>query len=260
LIIQRQRWANGGLIILPKLARYLARGPKNLAKLGEAFVRMHYLVSIAAVNLGLVLLLAVPLSETINTVWLPLTALAYFVLYARDLRKVGYRLRDMFAVYALNLLLIPVNLAGVFKSLQQAYSKAKIPFGRTPKIAGRTAAAPLFPLAIYALLINWSIAGVLDFREGFLAHGLFAMVNAAILLYALKVFVGFRESFEDVQVGMRPHYHTFRLRIRWSISRLLARGRRQASAYLSPVGQALSLSQETPRQAETVSQPAREAA
>jgi cellulose synthase (UDP-forming) len=39
LVIQRQRWANGGLIILPKLLRYLRRGPGRLRKLPEGLMR-----------------------------------------------------------------------------------------------------------------------------------------------------------------------------------------------------------------------------
>lgn len=35
LVIQRRRWANGGLIILPKLLRYLVSRPRRVAKLAE---------------------------------------------------------------------------------------------------------------------------------------------------------------------------------------------------------------------------------
>ncbi len=61
LIVQRRRWANGGLIILPKLLGLLARGPKNRNKVAEGFMRIHYLVSITAVNLGLIILMGLPL-------------------------------------------------------------------------------------------------------------------------------------------------------------------------------------------------------
>src|SRR5439155_63876 len=39
LLIQRRRWANGGLIILPKLLRYLARGPGRTLRANEGFFR-----------------------------------------------------------------------------------------------------------------------------------------------------------------------------------------------------------------------------
>jgi cellulose synthase/poly-beta-1,6-N-acetylglucosamine synthase-like glycosyltransferase len=209
LIIQRRRWANGGLIILPKLLRSLARGPKNRSAIGEAFMRIHYLVSITAVNFGLVILLAFPFTDSIRSLWLPLTALPYFLLYMRDLVLIGYPRGDLLRVYALNLLLIPVNLAGVFKSLQQAWTQEKIPFGRTPKVQGRTAAAPLYILAEYVLLLHWSVGAGVDFLGGRWVHGICALGNAIFLFYAILSFVGLKESKEDLLAGVlwrRPRY------------------------------------------------------
>jgi cellulose synthase (UDP-forming) len=60
-------------------------------------------------------------------------------LYGRDLTQCGYRWTDLARVYALNLLLLPVNLAGVILSLWQILTGRKAAFGRTPKIEGRTA-------------------------------------------------------------------------------------------------------------------------
>src|SRR5207247_4128080 len=40
LLIQRRRWANGGLIILPKLLRYLVRGPGRALRAIEGFFRI----------------------------------------------------------------------------------------------------------------------------------------------------------------------------------------------------------------------------
>jgi len=212
LIIQRRRWANGGLIILPKLLRYLARGSKNRRVIGEAFMRIHYLVSITAVNFGLLILLAFPFTDSIRSLWLPLTALPYFLLYMRDLVLIGYRRGDFFRVYALNLLLIPVNLGGVFKSLQQAWTREKIPFGRTPKVQGRTAAAPLYILAEYALLLHWCVGSVVDFLGGRWVHGMCAFGNAMFLLYAIVSFVGLKESKEDLVVGAGWRGHVFGVR------------------------------------------------
>ena len=53
-----------------------------------------------------------------ETLWLPLAALPYYLLYARDLCRIGYPAADVLRVYALNLLLIPVNLAGVCNHTQ----------------------------------------------------------------------------------------------------------------------------------------------
>ncbi len=199
LLIQRRRWANGGLIILPKLLRYLAKAP--LSRLAEGFFRVHYLVSIAAVNLGLLLLLSLPFGEHINSVWLPLTALPYFVAYARDLKLCGYRLSDLLRVYALNLLLVPVNLGGVFKSLEQAVTGKQIPFGRTPKVKGRTAAGALYILAAYALGAMWACGAVTTYLEGYWTLAAFAALNAVFMAYAIKSFIGVAESREDLRAA-----------------------------------------------------------
>jgi cellulose synthase/poly-beta-1,6-N-acetylglucosamine synthase-like glycosyltransferase len=201
LLIQRRRWANGGLIILPKLLRHLIRQPQR--KIAEGLLRLHYLISIAAVNVGLLLMMAMPFSDSINSAWLPLTALPYFLLYGRDLVLCGYRASDLLRVYALNLLLIPVNLGGVLKSLQQAISRQKIPFGRTPKIKGRTASAPLYILATYSLFALWLISAQGDFVDGHLSQGAFALFNAAILFYAISIFIGFRASWDDIIALLR---------------------------------------------------------
>jgi cellulose synthase/poly-beta-1,6-N-acetylglucosamine synthase-like glycosyltransferase len=199
LIIQRRRWANGGLIILPKLLRYLLRGEKSLAKLKEAFFRVHYLASIAAVNVGLLVILAVPFTDSIRNWWLPLTALPYFCLYGRDLKLAGYRASDLVRVYALNLVLIPVNLGGVIKSLQQGWTGSKIPFGRTPKVSNRTVAAPVYVLTLYLLVLHWFAGAGFDIAAGLWVHGAFAAANASLLLFGIAVFVGFRHSWEDLR-------------------------------------------------------------
>lgn len=199
LIIQRRRWANGGLIILPKLLGYLFKRPQG--GVSEALLRTHYLISIAAVNIGLLLMLAFPFGKSIESVLLPLSALPYFWLYGRDLLLCGYRRADLFNIYALNLLLIPVNLGGVLKSVQQGITGKKIPFGRTPKVQGRTAAAPLYVIAGYALFAQWLLGAMFNFHEGYYAHAIFATLNASVLLYAIRTFIGYRESWEDVRAS-----------------------------------------------------------
>jgi hypothetical protein len=198
LIIQRRRWANGGLIILPKLLRYLTRFPGSFDKLTEGLMRCHYLISIAMVNVGLLIILIFPLAESVRSIWLPLTALPYFFLYGRDLVLSGYRVTDLFRVYALNLLLIPVNLVGVTKSLQQAITKKKTPFGRTPKVPGRTTAAPFYILAVYGMFFIWMLSSVVNMITNHWVHVLFASINAVFLFYAIATFVGFKESKEDL--------------------------------------------------------------
>ena len=120
LLIQRRRWANGGLIILPKLLRHLGRTPHRLRTWVEGFMRVNYLTSIAGTNLGLLLILTFPANDYLSIVWLPITALPYYWLYGRDLVLAGYRVRDLFRVYALNCMLIPVNLGGSLSRFSRA--------------------------------------------------------------------------------------------------------------------------------------------
>src|SRR3989454_7692712 len=70
LLIQRRRWANGGLLILPKLIRYLLRNVRQPGGLGESFMRCHYLASLAVVNTGLLLILAVSFDDLLHNLWL----------------------------------------------------------------------------------------------------------------------------------------------------------------------------------------------
>ncbi len=198
LLIQRRRWANGGLIILPKLISYLFKSQNRLGKIGEGIVRCHYLISIAAVNIGLLAVIAFPFTENVKSAWLPLCALPYFFLYMRDMISMGYCKSDFFRVYALNLLLIPVNMGGVLKSIQQAWTKHKIPFGRTPKISGRTAVPLVYILAVYGLATYWAIRSGFDVFGGHFAHGCFAFANTALLTYAIVKFVGWKSSLEDL--------------------------------------------------------------
>jgi cellulose synthase/poly-beta-1,6-N-acetylglucosamine synthase-like glycosyltransferase len=200
LVIQRRRWANGGLVIIPKLIAYLVRRRRSLA---EATMRFHYLASITAVNVGLLFVLAFPLTRS-ELLWLPLTAVPYYGTYLRDLRLLGYRWGDVARVYALNLLLIPVNLSGIANSVHQVWTGRKIPFARTPKVEGRTAAAPGYVLAEYVLVAWWITGAAFDFAARRWMHGAFAAGNAAFLLFAIGAFIGFRESREDLLAPFRP--------------------------------------------------------
>src|SRR5438270_13588964 len=72
LLIQRRRWANGGLLILPKLVRYLVRGPARTLRAIEGFFRIHYLTSLAAVNFGLLVMIGIPFQTTaLSLPWFP---------------------------------------------------------------------------------------------------------------------------------------------------------------------------------------------
>jgi hypothetical protein len=198
LLIQRRRWANGGLIILPKALRHLVRGPRAWRKALEAFCRVHYLTSIAIANLALLVILFGAFERNLRIAWLFLCSLPYLALYARDLVQCGYRATDVLRVYALNLLLLPVHLGGVMKSLQQAVTGQRTPFGRTPKVEGRTAAPGVYVLAEYAMVA----AAVAMFACDLLRHrwlsAAFALTYVLFGGYAILRFIGLRNSAQDV--------------------------------------------------------------
>lgn len=208
LLIQRRRWANGGLLILPKLLRFLSRGPNRISKVKEGFFRFHYLFSITAVNFGLLILLSFPFEENARSLWLPLTALPYFYLYGRDLAQIGYRWRDLPRVYALNLMLIPVNIAGILNSIRQGITGRKTPFGRTPKVENRTAAPASFILAEYALFFMLLLGIAQGATNGHWVHAAFCLFNMAFLAYAIARYLGLQKSREDLVFA----YHEWKKR------------------------------------------------
>jgi cellulose synthase (UDP-forming) len=199
LVIQRARWANGGLIIFPKLLSFLWRSQKRPQTIVQALLQTHYLTSLAFAPLSVLILLSYPFSSELMTAWMPLAALPYFALYARDLRTLGYRpVRDLIRVYALNLLLVPVHLTGAITSVRQALAGTKIPFRRTPKVSGRTRTSGL-DLALQLLMVSVSAAlGLYYVSQMLWISGAFALANAVLVLYGIKHFIGFAELKQDL--------------------------------------------------------------
>ncbi|ASV06062.1 glycosyl transferase [Leptospira interrogans serovar Canicola] len=205
LLIQRRRWANGGLIILPKLLRHVFRWPWNFTKFIEAFFRVHYLGSIAAVNIGLVILMGSPLGEGVETYWIAISSLPYFILYGMDLVRMGYKWIDLIQIYSLNLLLIPVNLAGVFMSINQAITGKQIPFSRTPKVIGRTSMPSLYIVAEFSLLAQLLFGFITNYMYRNWIYSIYNLGNAILLGYAIFKFIGLRSCWEDILLSInRP--------------------------------------------------------
>ena len=201
LVIQRRRWACGGLLVLPKLLRQAMSGSAAVGA-AEFAIRFHYLASLAYGPAAVLLMLLFPFEDGLAGFWLPLTATPYFLAYGRDLVALGYRWHDLPRVYALNLLLLPVQLAGTLASLRQAITGRKTPFKRTPKVAGRTSAPRALVLVAWGLPA-WCIAGaVFDLWLGNAAQAGFAGLNGILFGYACLVFVGVRSSLADL-VGAR---------------------------------------------------------
>lgn len=204
LVIQRARWANGGLLILPKMwaqSRDQRRRGEH-RRLGEVMLRLNYMASVFWASIGLLLLLAYPYTDRLLSPLVLLTALPYFIAMSGDLKSCGYKRTDVFRIYGFNLVLLPVNLSGSLRSLSQAVTGKKIAFARTPKVRNRTTAPILFVLFPF-VLIAFSIFTVYrDVQSNNWAHAAFALFNALTCLWALVALVGIRNAAVDVVVNI----------------------------------------------------------
>jgi cellulose synthase (UDP-forming) len=204
LIVQRRRWANGGLLIMPKLIRQIrdrrARGER--VYWGEIALRVNYMGSIAWASLGLIFLLAYPYDGRLLSPLLLLAAAPYFLAMASDLKYTGYKYSDVFRIYGFNLLLLPVNIAGVLKSIEQAITGRKIPFARTPKVRDRTVAPLLYVVAPYVIVAFSIFTFWRDFSAQNWGNATFAAVNALLTLGAIVATIGLRASLVDIWLGL----------------------------------------------------------
>lgn len=204
LVVQRRRWANGGLLILPKLRDQLRqrRFLRERVAFREVWLRVNYMASIAWASFGLLFLLAYPYDSRLLSPVVFLAALPYFLAMGSDLRYCGHRFTDIFRIYGFNLILLPVNLAGVLKSIQQAITGEKIPFVRTPKVRDRTAAPGLYVVVPY-LIVAFSLYTLWrDVMAQNWGNAAFAAINASLAAYAIWNYIGIRDSFVDMWLGL----------------------------------------------------------
>ncbi|MEN2740448.1 glycosyltransferase family 2 protein [Microbacterium sp. X-17] len=204
LVVQRRRWANGGLLILPKFLKQVRsrRHTNNPVRLGEWMIRVNYMASLAWASFALVFILVFPFDSTLLSPLVLVAAVPYFVCQASDLKYSGYKYIDIFRIYGFNLILLAVNLAGVLKSIEQGLTGRKIPFARTPKVRDRTATTLLyvvFPWGIVAFSLFtawWSFTAQ---NWGTFIFGAFNFVTA---LWACVENIGIRNSIVDFWMGL----------------------------------------------------------
>ncbi|SOC51695.1 EAL domain, c-di-GMP-specific phosphodiesterase class I (or its enzymatically inactive variant) [Blastococcus aggregatus] len=205
LCIQRQRWANGGLLILSKLREQMrarrARGERN--RFGELFLRVNYMASIFWSSVCLVTMLVYPFNAELLNPLLLLVSIPYFLMMAGDLRSTGYRRTDVLRIYGFNLVLLPVNLSGSFASILQLITGEKSAFKRTPKVRDRTTAGAFFILAPLALIGLAGYAVVTDIQREQWGHLVYALLNFTLASYAMVAFVGVGNSIVDLWVHLR---------------------------------------------------------
>jgi len=204
LIVQRRRWANGGLLILPKLLKQIhdRKRRNEFVSRTEVMIRLNYMASIAWASFGLIFLLAYPYDGRLLSPFVLFAALPYFLAMASDLKYCGYKRSDVFRIYGFNLILLPVNLAGVLKSLQQALTGKKIPFARTPKVKNRTA-SPMLYVVTPLLVVGFSLFTL--WRDG-IAHNwgnaAFAGFNAFVASWAILAYIGIGHTIADIWLGL----------------------------------------------------------
>jgi cellulose synthase/poly-beta-1,6-N-acetylglucosamine synthase-like glycosyltransferase/chitodextrinase len=202
LCIQRSRWANGGLLILPKLRRQskARRGRGERTRFGELFLRWNYMASICWSSVSLLVLLAFPFSAALISPLLGLVALPYFLAMASDLRYCGYKRLDVFRIYGFNLILLPVNLVGTVSSLVQGITASKAAFARTPKVSNRTVAPPFFVVAPYLLIALAGGTFYVAYRQLRMENMVYAGINIVLACYATVAFIGIRNSIVDAWI------------------------------------------------------------
>ncbi|MGO4785500.1 glycosyltransferase family 2 protein [Cryobacterium sp. W22_MBD10_FK3] len=204
LIVQRRRWANGGLLILPKLWRQLRerRRQGHPISLIELALRVNYMASIAWASFGLIFLLAYPYDSRLLSPVVVLAALPYFLAMGSDLRYCGYKFSDILRIYGFNLILLPVNLAGVLKSLQQSVTSKKIPFARTPKVRNRTAAPLMFVVVPFVIVAFSGLTLWRDVSHQNWGNAAFAGFNGLLAIFAILAYIGIWNSVVDVWLGL----------------------------------------------------------
>jgi len=205
--IQRRRWSNGPVLILPKLAKYLTTGSGKFSRLPETVLRFYTLSAVLA-SASVLFIITVPFPDgrRFPAFFLMACVLPYYWLFTRDLMNCGYEWWDLPRAHALDLALIPVNLSGLLNSLWQGITGRRSPFVRTPKVAHRTVVAPIFVITLLALLaavIWWTY---LMMRNEGLRYGIYGVLNAVYLSYGIAGYIGLRAGLSDIALHVAHRF------------------------------------------------------
>jgi cellulose synthase/poly-beta-1,6-N-acetylglucosamine synthase-like glycosyltransferase len=200
LCIQRQRWANGGLLILPRLWRQtrVRRKRGERQRLGETILRLNYMASICWSSIALIFLLGYQFNDQLISPLVLLISAPYFLMMAADLKHCGYRRLDVLRIYGFNLILLPVNLAGVFASMLQLLIGGRPAFKRTPKVRSRTTPGLTFVVMPYVFVAFSVLTLISDLQRERWVNVVLAGVNAVLAGYAIVAYIGVGNSLVDV--------------------------------------------------------------
>jgi len=215
LCIQRQRWANGGLIILGKLASHWRaqkeRGERR--RYVELMLRLNYLGSITWSTAGLILLLAYPFDQHLMSLLVVSLSVPYFAIMALDLRRCGHKSTDVLRIYGFNLIMLPVNASGVIRTTIQMITGQKVAFRRTPKVRHRSIAPASFVIFSYLIVALSAFALVNDIHHQRWPHAVFSGLNMLIAAPAILAIIGMRHSLMDIWFGFVNRLYTVPKRV-----------------------------------------------
>jgi hypothetical protein len=127
--------------------------------------------------------------DSLIPMWLPISALPYYLLLIEDLRASGYRPSYLPKVYSLNLLLVPVLIGGSILSLRQLASGRKAKFNRTPRTSGRTKIPMGYHAGIYIIFFYALFWATKNFCVGSYQHAVVAGVVALSYGYGIRTFM-----------------------------------------------------------------------
>jgi cellulose synthase/poly-beta-1,6-N-acetylglucosamine synthase-like glycosyltransferase len=204
LCIQRHRWANGGLLIVPKLWRAVRARRKRGERttIGELLLRLNYMASIFWSSLFVLCLMVIPFNGHLISPLTYAVAVPYFLAMAVDLHYCGYKRLDAARIYGFNLLLLPVNLAGSLSSMVQALTGAKGKFLRTPKVRDRTIPAFVYVVLPYFLVAFSAYTFKVAWEDDLWSNTVFAAINGVLAAYAIVAFIGVRNSMVDIWINV----------------------------------------------------------
>jgi hypothetical protein len=103
--------------------------------------------------------------------------------------------------------MLPVNLAGVLKSIEQAITGKKIPFARTPKVKNRTATSiqyVIIPVLIVAFSVFTVYRNVVIQNWG---NAAFAAFNAITATWAIIAYIGIETLIVDTWLGITGWFY-----------------------------------------------------
>ena len=105
-------------------------------------------------------------------------------------------------------MLIPVLLGGLLKSVEQVLTGRKIPFCRTPKVPGRTAAPALYAAIELVLPLACFDIGASDITQHNWMQAQMAFVNGLFFCYALVSYIGVGAVLQDIMAGAKDMWRS----------------------------------------------------